>query len=212
MSMEYWLIFLSLALVATFTPGPAVFLVSTHSLAFGIKKTLLTILGNISGLLLMSLLSVLGLSAIILNSPRVFFVLKMVGAFYLVYLGIRIWRNGLHFPNSQNDHHAGPTGAGSAHRLYFQGILLSLSNPGAIAFTTALFPQFIEIEKALVPQFIILISSLMALSFSCLLGYAIIARKIIGRTTNRLLNRLLPIGFGTLFIGSGLALILRSQP
>lgn len=78
MNLENWLIFCSIALVATITPGPAILLTTTHSVAYGLKKSLATIFGNISGLLLMSSLSVLGLSTIILYSTTVFLVVKFV--------------------------------------------------------------------------------------------------------------------------------------
>ena len=65
MAFENWLAFCSIALLATATPAPAALLVSTNSLLVGVKKSLFTILGNITGLLVMSALSVLGLSAIL---------------------------------------------------------------------------------------------------------------------------------------------------
>lgn len=72
MLIENWLVFVSIAFVATVTPGPAVFLVISNSLSYGLKNTVITILGNISGLLVMSGLSVLGLSAVLLHSVVLF--------------------------------------------------------------------------------------------------------------------------------------------
>ena len=80
MNPESWLVFSSIALLATLIPGPAILLAVSHSVAYGFKNALATILGNISGLFLMSALSVLGLSTIILYSTTVFIAIK-----YLVY-------------------------------------------------------------------------------------------------------------------------------
>ena len=76
MDIQQWLLFISIALVATATPGPAVLLVSTHSLSYGWHNSIVTILGNVSGLLVMSALSVAGLSVVVLNSAVLFFIVK----------------------------------------------------------------------------------------------------------------------------------------
>ena len=95
MEFDSWILFSSIALMATLTPGPAVLLVSTHSVSFGTRQSVPTMLGNISGLFIMALLSVLGLSAIILHSATIFTIVKLTGAAYLIYLGIKLWRNGM---------------------------------------------------------------------------------------------------------------------
>ncbi len=94
-----------------------------------------------------------------------------------------------------------------------QGVFISLSNPKAIAFTTALFPQFIQPELSLAPQFLLLVSTFMFLSFSCLLGYAILASKAKKRIKERKICSQNLIGkvFGSVFIGSGIALAVASQ-
>lgn len=213
MNYENWLLFMAIALVATITPGPAILLVSANSSSFGVRKSVFTILGNISGLFCMSLLSILGLSTLILCSAPIFFAFKIVGALYLIYLGVKLWQNGftgkkiIHSPMVNHP----PTPRN--FRLYMQGVLISLSNPKAIAFTTALFPQFIQPELALAPQFIVLVTTFMFLSFSCLLGYAILARKARNRMQEKKLCSLTVVGkaFGSLFIGSGIALVFATQ-
>ena len=78
MNYENWLLFTAIAMVATITPGPAIMLVSANSSSYGIRKTVYTILGNISGLFCMSLLAVLGLSTVIVYSAPVFFAFKII--------------------------------------------------------------------------------------------------------------------------------------
>jgi threonine/homoserine/homoserine lactone efflux protein len=90
-------------------------------------------------------------------------------------------------------------------------LFISLSNPKAIAFTTALFPQFIQSELPLAPQFLVLVATFMVLSFSCLLGYAILAVNARQRSKNRWIQRVVGKAFGSAFIGSGIALAVTTQ-
>jgi len=205
------LIFISIALVATITPGSAIMLVTVNSIKYGINKSIITILGNISGLFVMSLFAVLGLSTIILYSAPAFFAVKIVGALYLLYLGLKLWRDGLSFSNPDIENTVNNKNTPPNYRLYLQGLLIALSNPKAIAFTTALFPQFIESSQPLANQFMILVSIFMLLSFTCLLGYSILAIKTKHHTNSILARNFTGKAFGSIFIGSGIALALTSQ-
>ncbi|MEJ2199344.1 MAG: hypothetical protein P8X54_12380, partial [Desulfuromonadales bacterium] len=60
MNYDSWILFASIAFIATITPGPAILLVTTHSVTFGTRRSIATMLGNFSGLFIMSLLSVMG--------------------------------------------------------------------------------------------------------------------------------------------------------
>ncbi|WP_447527572.1 MULTISPECIES: LysE family translocator [unclassified Vreelandella] len=206
MNIEVWLAFTAIASVATIVPGPAMLLVATHSLKFGILQSLKTILGNITGLAILSSISVTGLSALIMYSSGAFLTVKIVGAFYLIYLGVKIWRNGVSPINVEE--------ADSNERgrfLYLQGIAVSLSNPKAIAFTTALFPQFIEQSQSVFFQFSILLGTFVALSFSCLCVCSILVRKASHKVVGSL-----PLNLGKIFGGSligagGLLLVSKHQ-
>lgn len=204
MEIESWLLFSSIALVATITPGPAVLLVATHSIGHGPARAIFTILGNISGLFLMSLLSVLGLGAIVLCSPTAFFLIKIIGACYLIFLGIKLWRVGF----SRVVTRAQSTTAARQNnlKLYIQGLMVALSNPKAIAFTTALFPQFINNAEPLVPQFTILVTTFMTYSFTCLFIYAKMSSRARTRARNTKLEKIVSRLFATLFICSGIGL------
>ena len=213
MNYENWLLFAAIAGVATITPGPAIMLVSANSSSYGVRKAVYTILGNITGLFCMSLLAVLGLSTVILYSAPIFFVFKMIGALYLIYLGVKLWRNGFTGKKAVHSSVVNSSGVPQDFKLYMQGVFISLSNPKAIAFTTALFPQFIQPELSLAPQFIGLVSTFMGLSFSCLLGYAILASKAKNRIEEKKFYSQSVIGkaFGFVFIGSGIALAVATQ-
>lgn len=198
MALENWTLFCLIALAATATPGPAVLLVMSHSLRFGPAKAAGTVFGNATGLFLMSLLSVLGLSAVILHSSALFLAVKLCGAAYLFYMGVKLWSHGIRYEAFSSS----KSGARSALGLYFQGTLVALTNPKAIIFTTALFPQFIDGAKPLASQFAILVTSFMAISACCLLSYAVgvhKAKSMSPAVGGRGLGRL----FGAAFLGAG---------
>ncbi|AQU82649.1 MULTISPECIES: LysE family translocator [unclassified Halomonas] len=202
MEIQNILLFLSIAFIATITPGPAILLATSHSLTYGLKSSVFTILGNITGLFIMSVLSVAGLSAIILGSALLFSIVKFAGAIYLIYLGFKLWRNG--FPSVKGTEPSEYKKA-SHRKLYASGLAVALSNPKAIAFTTALFPQFIAHEEPILIQFSILVSTFMLLSFLCIFGYAYAIhttqRKYM-ESPHNYLSKVLGAGF----IASGIAL------
>ncbi|MGF1705035.1 LysE family translocator [Enterovibrio baiacu] len=205
MTFETWLAFLSIAFIAALSPGPAILLVMTHSLRSGLKKAVFTILGNVTGLFLMSSFSVLGLSALVLSSATAFLVIKVLGACYLFYLGIKTWRNGMAIslddaPKTVN-----------TKSYYLQGVLVALTNPKAIVFTTALFPQFININEALLPQFSLLVITLMCCSITCLCGYGYWGVKAFTRSKRLAHSKWLPRTLGGTFMGVGVMLALTAQ-
>ena len=140
MHFENWLAFCSIAFIAAAIPGPAILLVSTHSLQFGTPRGLITVAGNVTGLFIMSACSILGLSALVMVSSSAFTIIKIIGALYLLYMGIKIWRSGVQLKAVDSTCQT----KFSAWSLYSQGLLISLTNPKAIIFTSALFPQFIN--------------------------------------------------------------------
>jgi threonine/homoserine/homoserine lactone efflux protein len=96
-------------------------------------------------------------------------------------------------------------------KLYVNGLLVALTNPKAIAFTTALFPQFIQSDRPMLPQFSILIVTFMFLSFVCLLGYAMMAEGTKNRSAQIKVPGFMSKVFGCVFIGSGIFLATATQ-
>ncbi|SFD65603.1 LysE family translocator [Pseudoalteromonas denitrificans] len=207
MQLESWFAFCSIAIIAAAIPGPAVLLIITHSLQFGALGSVFTIIGNVSGLLILSACSVLGLTALVKVSATGFIVIKIIGALYLLYLGIKLWRNGVKVSNSGIN----KTEKFNPKRLYSQGLFISLTNPKSIIFTSALFPQFIIISEPLLSQFIILVITLMMSSFMCLISYSVLSNKIkiyaLGKEVGSKIGKI----FGATFICASGALITSTQ-
>lgn len=209
MDFHTWLIYLSFVLVATATPGPAIFYVMTRATLYGWQRASFAALGNIGGLLCLGIMAVTGLGAIIKTSELAFDFIKYIGAAYLVFLGIKLFF--LKISGDMATPEQIDPGDFSARRIFFQGFGVAMSNPKAIVFLTALFPQFIVVRDPLLPQFGILITTLMALSFSFLMLYAFLthnARAWLSRPGRiRFFNRL----SGSAFVCFGLLLALSSR-
>lgn len=170
MEISTWLLFSGIALVSIVSPGPAVLLSITNSLAHGPDKAVVSSLGNISGILIVSATAAMGLGAVLKTSELLFVVLKIVGAAYLIYLGIRQWhaKNVLFSQTSVQGAQNHATG-----RFFLQGVFIAVSNPKAVLFFTALFPQFIDLSQPVAFQFFVLTATFMAFSFFTLLIYAL---------------------------------------
>ncbi len=202
-----WFLYLVLVLAATMTPGPAVLFAMTNATLHGLRKATFAALGNITGLLLMGAVAITGLGALLNASALAFDLIKYAGAAYLVYLGIRLFRQrGIDLNQLQGEFNPAEK---STLKIYFQAVGVALSNPKAIVFLTALFPQFIVTENPVLPQFIILISTLMVFSFLFLVFYAFLAcrarfwllkparMKMFGRISGSIF-----VGFGALLASS----------
>ena len=209
MTIQSWLMYLTLVLVATATPGPAVLFIMTNASLHGWRKAVFAALGNIAGLLCLGIIAVTGLGTILNTSEMVFNCIKYAGAAYLVYLGLRmLFQEGIDF-TKMNHQAAGPDA--SARKIFLQALGVALSNPKAIIFLTALFPQFISIDRALVPQFAMLIATLMSFSFVFLMSYALLAhgaKTWLAQTSRvKAVNR----ASGSIFIGFGVLLASSSN-
>ena len=209
MPFQSWLMYLTLVLVATATPGPAVLFIMTNSALHGWRKAAFAALGNIFGLFCLGIIAVTGLGAILKTSTMIFTAVKYAGAVYLIYLGIKlILQNNLDFNANNNQALSANV---SSLKIFVQAFSVAVSNPKAIVFLTALFPQFVNMNAALVPQFSMLIATLMLFSFSFLMFYAVLAHSAKNWLTKP--NRIKAVNrtSGSIFIGFGILLATSSN-
>ena len=175
MNAEIILIYTTVSLFYILTPGPAVFLAITNGITANMKVVVMSSLANILGLFLLSTISILGLGALLLSSSILFVVVKVVGAMYLVYLGVKQLvhsKKGLLFEGSRLSIET------RSYRAHFmESFLLAATNPKPILFFVALFPQFIVIDQPITPQFFILTIIFMAISFVVLCSYGYISKS-----------------------------------
>ncbi|HWG29433.1 MAG TPA: LysE family transporter [Steroidobacteraceae bacterium] len=201
MSLNIWLAYVAAVFVISGTPGPNMLLSLTHGIHHGLVRTTSTMLGLLSGLAIILSISIGGLGAVLVASTTAFQVIKYAGAVYLVYLGIRVWRTA----DARLVTESRPLAANGWAR-YRTGVLVSLSNPKAILFCVAFFPQFIDRRQALAPQASILLITFAVIESCWMLIYAGGGARLAAwlRTGNRMrwFNR----ASGGVFIGAGVLL------
>jgi len=197
-------IFVGICLIATASPGPAVFKVIFNSTNYGFKYSLIGIFGNITAITLLAMLSNLGIGAILQSSVPLFIALKVAGSLYLIYLGVKMLRS----TSSINIDTASLTSSKSisALNLFLSSLLVGLSNPKAIIFFAALFPQFFNIDNSTTGQFILLTIIFIMCSFFSLSIYAYVASCVDSIYKESLLKKWVNRVFGSLMIGFGCAL------
>lgn len=199
MSIDLWLAFLAAAIVLLIIPGPTILLVVSYALGQGWRSALPISIGVALGDFTAMSLSLLGVGALLSASATTFTLLKWVGAAYLVYLGIKLWRIGSSLKVEAQ------TGAASARKMLVHAWLVTALNPKSITFFVAFLPQFLDPGTGFLTQMIVFESTFLILAFANALGYAFLASRARSMVRNshavRMLNR---IG-GTLLIGAGVA-------
>ena len=151
MTIETWTIYVLTVLALMSTPGPSQLLMLSNSAANGFRRSLATAAGDLTANALQMLAAGLGLAAIIAASATALAVIKWAGVAYLVWLGIRMIRRA-----SPGDAADAARPAATLGNLWLQGFLTSASNPKAVVFFAALFPQFIQPDQPFWPQLLIL--------------------------------------------------------
>ncbi|WP_409028637.1 LysE family transporter [Janthinobacterium sp. SUN098] len=211
MHLSNWLLFCSVALLVTFSPGPAVLLAISNAIAVGPRRAMISSMGNGFGLFIISGVAMAGMGVVLATSATAFMLLKLAGALYLVFLGIKQWRSKTSVvadaPVVQ-----GAANPNSFWKLFRQGLTVALTNPKAILFFSALFPQFITPGEPVAIQFTVLTTSFVACAMLAHLFYANLARLLKTQLATpgraRLFNRIT----GGAFVLLGLSLLrLRSK-
>jgi threonine/homoserine/homoserine lactone efflux protein len=209
MTVQSWLMYLILVVIATSTPGPAVLFITTKSLLHGWRKSVFAALGNIAGLLLLGVIAVTGLGAILKTSEGLFTFIRYAGAAYLVFLGIKLFcQKNINVETPQN---LSPAAIISSKKLFLQALGIAVSNPKAIVFLTALLPQFMVIDRPIAMQFVLLISVLMLFSFSFLMLYSVLASQARAWFTRPGRARAVNRTSGSIFVGFGILLAVSSE-
>lgn len=201
MAFEIWLAFTAATIVLLLIPGPTVLLVVSYALGQGWRTALPMAIGVALGDFTAMTLSMLGVGAMLAASATVFTVLKWIGAAYLVWLGIKLWRAGGSLA-------AEPRSTGvSAARMLGHAWLVTALNPKGITFFVAFLPQFLNPHADFLTQMIVLEATFLTLAFANALGYAIVAARARGFIRSaraiRAINR---IG-GSCLIGAGVAAV-----
>jgi len=195
MSFPLWLGFAAASAVLLVIPGPTVLLVVSYALGQGRRSGLATVAGVALGDLTAMTASMLGLGAVLAASAAAFGVLRWVGAAYLVYLGIKLWRAPVA---------ALEAGEASHRRMLLHAYAVTALNPKSIVFFIAFVPQFLDAARPFAPQMAVMVATFVGLAAVNAAAYALLAagaRRFFRRpSARRAINRL---GGGAL-VGAGL--------
>lgn len=156
--MKLYPVYFVLAMFTVFSPGPGVVMTLTNSLNYGMKGAFGGILGISVGALVIAAVSATGLGVILSGSSLAFGIAKAIGALYLGYLGIRLWRAPAFVFREEEVKSAGFS------RNFFKGMTLQFTNPKAIFFFLSVLPQFIDRDMSYTLQF-----TVMALTYGLLI-------------------------------------------
>ncbi len=195
MALHLYLAFVAACIVLVIVPGPTVTLIVANSLRHGTRAGLLNIAGTQLGLALMIAIVIAGLASLIEAMGWWFIWVKLAGAIYLVWLGIKLLRS--------SGSLAAPAAAPKPRGGFFlQGFLVLMSNPKVLILFGALIPQFIDPAGDYVRQVLLLGMTAMATAFVFDSGYAVLTGKI-GALLSQRRVRLLSQISGLCLIGGG---------
>lgn len=201
MTIETWLTFVAASAVLLVIPGPTILLVVSYALGRGMRTALPVAAGVALGDFTAMTLSMLGLGALLAASATLFTILKWVGAAYLVYLGIKLWRAGGTLDAAPR------TDAVSAARMLGHAWLVTALNPKSITFFVAFLPAFLDPQADFLTQMIVFETTFLLLAFANAFGYALVAARARGFVANpRAIGVVNKVG-GGLLVGAGAATV-----
>ncbi len=201
MTLETWAAFTAASAVLLVIPGPTVLLVVSYALGQGWRTALPMAIGVALGDFTAMTLSMLGLGALLATSATLFTALKWLGAAYLVYLGVKLWRAG-------GTLEAAPrTDTVSALRMLGHAWLVTALNPKSITFFVAFLPAFLDPQADFLTQMLVFETTFLVLAFANALGYALIAARARRLVANpRAIGVVNKVG-GGLLVGAGVATV-----
>ena len=204
MTIQTWLAFCAVAAVNIFSPGPAILLAITNGATKGMLAAFVQALGNALGLFVVSLASIIGVGALLAASATAFMVVKFIGAAYLIYLGIKQFR-------ARNEPAFNPDAthknAKSYGRTISEGFMIAVTNPKAILFFIALFPLFLDQERSIAGQFIIMTISFQIISIISLTCYALLSRTAKSLFARPRFTKMFRTLTGGVFVSMGIGLL-----
>ena len=177
--MSLFSLFLLTSLANILSPGMGVIFAIVLSLQQGWHKTVFFSLGQAVGISILFTAAMSGMGVILASSPTLFGIIKIVGAFFILYLGWRSWHKpAMHF-GSQKDSSTQSSAAipQDAFSNFYKGVAISLRNPQPIIFGISVLPQFVDPQQSYLAQSVLLISVYALLVFINLLLYAMLAEK-----------------------------------
>lgn len=199
MSLELWIAFTLATCALLAMPGPTILLVVSYALGHGRASAWATVPGVTLGDFTAMTISLLGAGAVLAASATLFTLLKLLGAAYLIWLGIQLWR-----ADATLDAMSGAPSGADGRRMFWNAYLVTALNPKSIVFFIAFVPQFVDPAAPMLAQFAVLEATFLTLAAINVALWAVLAGQMRARfqkpSTLRIVNR---VG-GSFLIGAGL--------
>ncbi|MDS7597335.1 LysE family translocator [Agrobacterium tumefaciens] len=201
MPIENWLAFVAASAVMLAIPGPTILLVISYALGHGRKASTATVTGVALGDFTAMTASMLGLGALLATSAALFTALKWIGAAYLIYLGIKLWRAPVSGDMKEGE---GVTGREKPFKIFLHAYIVTALNPKSIVFFVAFLPQFLVPTLPFLPQVVIFEVTFLVLATCNAALYGLLASAARNTIRKPNVQRIVNRTGGSLLIGAGL--------
>ena len=168
-----FILFLQIIIFMFITPGTPRIVIISYSMNYGVQKCVWTALGDVTANIIQATLVIFVIGSFLSDNPTILNTLKWLGIAYLTYLAYDIYKS------RPKDINTKDISDKSFFSFYKDGFLVAGTSPKAWMFFPFIFPQFIDFNSNYIVQFIILITTYVVLDFLSLVGYAILANKLI---------------------------------
>ncbi len=202
MEWSVWIAFMVVGTAAIVTPGPGNLNTVRRVVQLGLRPATLCIFGNVLGLLVLGTLSATGIASILLAYPVLWILFSCAGSLYLIWLGI-----GQISAQTPFDPIGQAFALVSDRHLFLEAFAVSVSNPKAIVFYLAVFPQFLVADAKVATQLTVMVLSCGGISLVSHLGYAVIANRLRIRLASPSRYRIFQIASGLLLVAVGIGLL-----
>ena len=168
-----FILFLQIIIFLFITPGTPRIVIISYSMNYGVKNCIWTALGDVTANLFQATLVIFVIGTFLSDNPNFLNFFKWVGVIYLIYLAYDVYKS------SPKDVNSKIINTKSVFSFYKDGFLVAGTSPKAWLFFPLIFPQFIDFNNNYIVQFFILITTYVVLDFVSLIGYALLAQKLI---------------------------------
>ena len=168
-----FILFLQIIIFLFITPGTPRIVIISYSMNYGVKNCIWTALGDVTANLFQATLVIFVIGTFLSDNPNFLNFFKWVGVIYLMYLAYDVYKS------SPKDVNSKIISTKSVFSFYKDGFLVAGTSPKAWLFFPLIFPQFIDFNNNYIVQFFILITTYVVLDFISLIGYALLAQKLI---------------------------------
>ena len=170
--LNYFL-FLQIILFLFITPGPPRIVIVSYSMNYGVEKCIWTALGDVTANIIQATLVIFVIGSFFSENPNFLNTFKWIGVAYILYLAFDVYNSRPKEINQSKDF------SKSFFSFFKDGFLVAGTSPKAWMFFPLIFPQFIDFNENYLIQFLILITTYVVLDFLSLIGYALLAQKLI---------------------------------